>query len=107
METKPKQRVAKNAPGDFYVVDGYCMRCCVPHDVAPELMNDQSEEFWQCYFRRQPATRGEVDKAIEAICISDMHALRYGGKDPSIIRKLHERGRSNCCDHPLPPENEK
>ena len=95
------QRVPENAPGDFYVVADTCLRCCLPHAQAPELMNDCKVEFRECYFRRQPATAEEVDHAIREIWVSELSCLRYGGTDQSIIRRLHERDCGNCCDHPL------
>jgi hypothetical protein len=95
------QRVPENAPGDFYVEAGSCMLCGLPHSEAPELMNDSNEDFWECYFRRQPQTPEELNHAIDAICVSDLGCLRYGGTDQAIIRRLHERGCGDRCDHPL------
>lgn len=64
-------------------------------------MTDLRQEFEECYFRRQPQTSKEIEQAINAICISELCALRYGGKDLTILTKLHERGMSKQCDHPL------
>jgi hypothetical protein len=93
------QRVRENAPGDFYVEAGCCMSCCLVHGEAPELLNDPGEPFRECYFRRQPRTAEEVERAIDAICLSEMAALRYGGTDPEIIDKLRRRGMAEQCDH--------
>ena len=76
------------------------MRCCLVHEAAPELLNDPAQEFRQCYFRRQPQTREEIDHAINAIRVSEIAALRYGGTDQAIIRRLG----GECCDHPLVAE---
>lgn len=95
------QRVPENAPGDFYVQAGCCMRCCLPHGEAGELMNDPSVEFEECYFRRQPETPDEVENVIRAIWVSEVACLRYGGVDQTIIRRIHELGRGECCDQPL------
>src|SRR5688500_13720448 len=92
------QRVPENAPGDFYVVARVCLRCCLPHGKAPELMDDP-ESTGDCYFRRQPRTPEEVDHAINAICVSDLCALRYGGSDEAIISKLRQRHAAAQCDH--------
>jgi hypothetical protein len=93
------QRVPENAPGDFYVEAGCCTSCCLPHGEAPELLNDPDEPFKECYFRRQPRTPEEVDRAVEAICVSEVCALRYGGTDPAIIDKLRRRDAAAQCDH--------
>ena len=100
MSDKPIQRVPENAPGDFYVEEGFCMRCCLVHSEAPELLNNPKLAFRQCYFRRQPETPQEIEHAIRAIEISETGALRYGGTDQDIIRRL---GRA-CCDHPQKSE---
>lgn len=75
------------------------MRCCLVHGEAPELMNDPAQEFRQCYFRSQPQTSKEVEHAIRAIGVSETAALRYGGTDSAIIKRLN----GECCDHPLQP----
>src|SRR5260221_14503216 len=94
-------RAPENAPGDFYTEANSCMGCCLPHNEAPELMNDCEEQFRQCYFRRQPQTPEEVERAIQAIWVSEVEGLRYGGTDQTIIRRLHELGVGHLCDQPL------
>jgi|SRR5581483_342461 len=100
-----RKRVKQNAPGDFYVESDCCLSCCLPHSEAPELMNDANIPFTECYFRRQPRTPEEVEHAIQAISISELDCLRYGGHDPAIIRRLQKLGRGGCCDHPLDGED--
>jgi len=51
-------------------------------------MNDPDAPFEECYFRRQPQTPDEVVQAMNAICVSEVCALRYGGRDPEIIRQV-------------------
>ena len=99
-----RQRVPENSPGDFYVEAGLCTSCCLVHAEAPDLLNDPAQDFRECYFRRQPRTPAEVGRAIDAICISEMCALRYAGTDPAIIRALNERGSGDQCDQ-LPEED--
>src|SRR5216117_4412946 len=70
MAIRLRQRVPENAAGDFYVEADTCMRCCLPHEQAPELMNDCKVEFRECYFRRQPQTPQEVENAIQAISMN-------------------------------------
>ena len=101
MPNPPRERVPENAPGDFCVEANMCLRCCLPHAEAPELMNDASIKFRECYFRRQPQTDAEVEQAIQAFCVSETGAQRYGGTSAAIIRRLHEVGCGDCCDHSL------
>jgi hypothetical protein len=99
MKVSLPQRVPENAPGDFYVEAGLCTRCCLIHGEAPELLNDPEQPFEECYFRRQPQTPDEIERAISAMCVSEMCALRYGGTDPTIIAKLRARQLGSHCDH--------
>jgi hypothetical protein len=92
------QRVPENAPGDFYVTAGCCTRCCLVHGEAPDLLNDPRQPFEECYFQRQPQTPEEIDRAISAISVSEMAALRYGGNDPTIIAKLRAKKCGGQCD---------
>jgi len=105
MADDPRKRVSLNAPGDFYVVADYCLRCGLPREQASELMNDEPE-YEECYFRRQPQSPIEVEKAIQAICVSEICNLRYGGTNPDIIHRLQELGCGSQCDNapPTPPE---
>lgn len=96
-----RQRVPENAPGDFYVEAGACLCCGLPHGEAPELMSDCTVAFRGCYFVRQPQTPQEVERAVQAIWVSELNCIRYGGGDQAIIRRLHELGREDCCDQPL------
>ena len=84
MTISRRQRVPENAPGDFYVEADTCLRCCLPHGEAPELMNDSSVDFRECYFRRQPQTPEEVERAIQAISVSELDGIRYGGDDQFV-----------------------
>lgn len=92
------QRVPENAAGDFYVEAGLCTRCCLVHGEAPDLLNDPTQPFDECYFRRQPQTPEEVAQAISAIWVSEMCALRYAGTDEAIIAKLRTRQSAALCD---------
>ncbi|MAZ66155.1 MAG: hypothetical protein CMF25_03510 [Kangiellaceae bacterium] len=75
----------KNCSGDFVVEDGVCMLCCLPEMEAPELM---ASDDYSCYFKRQPRTDAETDKAIEAINVSCCNAVVYKGQNRQIIRKI-------------------
>lgn len=97
---KKKQGRARhplNAPGDFYVEDDSCTLCGAPEAEATGLMAHSDEG---CYFTRQPETDSEIEQAINAIAVSCVSAVRYGGKDKNIIAQLR---RMNClseCDFP-------
>lgn len=93
------QRAPHNAPGDFYVEAGLCMRCCLVHGEAPDLMNDSGQPFEECFFRRQPQTPQELEQVIRAMCVTEVCALRYGGTDQSILWQLRSRGLAARCDH--------
>jgi len=88
----------QNAPGPFYVVNTECITCGAPHVVAPDLiaweLDSQGGEV-HCYFKKQPETPDEVDRAIRAIDTSCCGALVYAGSDAEIIRKLR---RAGCGD---------
>jgi hypothetical protein len=92
------QRVPENSPGDFYVRANLCTQCCLVHGAAPELLNDLKESFKECFFRRQPQTPEEVDRALSAIAVSEMCALRYGGTDPEILAKMRGKGLASQAD---------
>ena len=100
-------RFPKNAPGDFYIVDGCCVTCGVMHDVAPRLIEWHKEALseggdvsWHCYVAQQPETPVEVAQMIEAMEMMDAECLRYGGEDPEMLTKLVEHGLRDQCDEP-------
>jgi hypothetical protein len=99
MDSPPPRRFEKNAPGPFYTT-GECMACGAPEVEAPELLAPLEGENFDTYFVRQPETPDEVERAcraVESCCVS---ALRYGGTDPEIIRRLGNDPEH--CDHVLP-----
>ena len=86
-----------NAPGDFYVEANSCILCGAPEVEAIGLMAHSDEG---CYFTRQPETEPEIEQALNAIAVSCVSAVRYGGTDKKIIARL---SRMNClseCDFP-------
>jgi len=78
-----------NAPGPFFVENGECISCGVPEHVAPDLIGhdyyrgDESS-YGHCYFKKQPETPGEIERAILAVNSSCCGALLYGGDDRKI-----------------------
>jgi hypothetical protein len=85
--------------GDFYVVDGDCITCGAPEAEAPDLIEHQKGEYGHCYFKRQPETEDEINRAINAVAVSCISGLRYRGTDESILKKLYEIGEQNQCDN--------
>jgi hypothetical protein len=76
------------------------MACGAPEAEAPELFAPLEGENCDTYFVRQPATPDEVERACRAAQVCCLNAVRYGGDDASVIRRL-----GNCpdyCDHLLP-----
>lgn len=100
---RDRQRHPANAPGDFYVENERCITCAMPHEMAPDLMAwfDDGDGGSSCYFKRQPTSPAEIDQAIAALRTSCCGALRYGGKDPEIRRRLQDSFAGDPCDLPL------
>ena len=82
-----RERHSLNVEGDFYVENEVCLACDAAPNEAPDLMV-LDEKIWHCYFKKQPETSEEIKQAINAICVSDVCALRYAGNDPRILEKL-------------------
>ncbi|WP_027421105.1 ferredoxin [Crocinitomix catalasitica] len=87
--------------GDFYVTKDECITCGAPEAEAPDIIeHSKKDEFGQCYFKKQPESETELDQAIKAMMVSCVSALRYGGKDEKIIKRLYENDMSDFCDNP-------
>jgi hypothetical protein len=96
---KNPDRYSENSLGDFYVEDGVCTSCGAPQAEAPDLIDHSKLEYAHCYFKKQPETDGEIERAINAIAVSCVSGLRYGGKDEKILKRLYEIGEGGNCDH--------
>jgi hypothetical protein len=88
----------KNAPGDFYVENDCCITCEAPYHEAPELISHDEEGGGHCYFRRQPQTTEEIERAIRACWVSCVECLRYAGHDPEILKGFRAIGHAHLCD---------
>ncbi len=55
-----------------------------------------------CFFKKQPETPEELDRALSAMQVNCIDTLRYSGTDPVILRRLRELGMEGQCDYPLP-----
>jgi hypothetical protein len=89
-----------NAPGDFYVECDSCISCEAPCHEAPDLMGrpGSSPRNSGCFFRRQPTTPEEVERACDAVMVSCVEAVRYAGTDRKVLCKLYQRGAYSSCD---------
>jgi len=96
---KTPDRYSENSQGDFYVEDGVCTSCGAPQAEAPDLIDHSKLEYGHCYFKKQPKTDGEIERAINAIAVSCISGLRYGGTDEKILKRLYEIGEGGQCDN--------
>ena len=88
---EPAKRVAKNAPGDFFVHQDQCIACQICVDMAPELMGyDRSERFSTCYFSIHPSSSAELERALEAYASCCIGAVDYEGNNPDILKRIAE-----------------
>ena len=96
MPSSIKDRYPLNK-GDFYINNGDCITCGAPQAEAPDLIEHGKDGH--CYFKRQPQTETELDQAINALMVSCINALRYGGMEEKILKRLYEDGMADLCDH--------
>lgn len=91
-------RFPKNAGGDFYTTGykgcdgswaGDCLQCDLPESEAPLLMAPLTENNNDTYFLKQPTNSMELEQAIGATEVCCVDAVRYGGKDKSVLRRVH------------------
>jgi len=87
----------------FYTAKGECIICNCPPEIAPSLMSFYEDPDGQhtnstCFFKRQPTNPDEVELAIEAMYSSCVEAIRYGGSDLNIIKKLINMSLQDCVD---------
>jgi hypothetical protein len=96
-----RQAFKLNAPGDFYVEDGLCIACTAPEHEAPDLMAHTGDgRTYHCYFKRQPQTPAELERAVRAVEVGCCGAVRYAGHDAEIIRRLHVWPNDVCDQGP-------
>jgi hypothetical protein len=98
MADEPITRYPKNAPGDFYVEKDHCITCEAPYHEAPDLMAHDEGDYPHCYFKKQPETPKEVERAIMACYVSCVVAVRYAGRNPKILKRFQELGSEESCD---------
>lgn len=96
MKNKPYKL---NAEGDFYVEDGHCISCTIPHFESPNLIGEDYTAGYHCYFKKQPETAEEIEDAINAMNVSCCASLRYKGTDSIVINKIIEVGLHEQVDN--------
>jgi hypothetical protein len=89
----------KSAPGDFYVEKGQCLECGVPRVVAPDLVGWTDEKLRHCFWKKQPETPAELDRAIAVLEAQELGCHRYAGTDPAILNRIS----FSYCDYPMLP----
>ena len=101
-------RFKLNAEGPFYTTGcpsaesecgmiGDCLQCEAPEHEAPDLLAELNEANLDTYFVRQPKTGSETNRACNAMKVCCVAALRYGGTNRSIIKKLDNN--PEYCDY--------
>ena len=95
------ERYPENSTGDFYVANQVCTACGAPEAEAPDLVKHSKLEYGHCYFKKQPTTADELDRAINAMHVSCIAGIRYGGKDKAILERLYDLGLQAECDYKL------
>lgn len=80
------------APGDWRVDHDCCVACGAPPLAAPDLMGfgtrHSGTKTTQCYFKRQPVTPDEIDRACDATNASCVSAVLYEGPDEAIRARV-------------------
>lgn len=64
----PKQ-FQEREKGDFYVEYGVCTACGAPQAEAPDLIDHSDKDWVHCYFKKQPKTDDEIERAVNAIAV--------------------------------------
>jgi hypothetical protein len=88
----------KSAPGDFYVEKGQCLACGVPHVVAPDLVGWTDEKVRHCFWKKQPESPAELERAIAVLEAQELECHRYAGTDAAILIRIS----STYCDYTTP-----
>jgi len=96
---KLPDRYPENTQGDFYVMNEVCITCSAPEAEAPDLIEHSKLEYGHCYFKKQPQTPDEIERAISAMEVSCIAGLRYGGTDENILKRIYEKGLDDLCDN--------
>jgi hypothetical protein len=94
-------RTPANVPGDFYVAADQCISCGAPEAEAPGLIRFDDVHL-SCFFYQQPVDAESTYRAVSAVAVCCAGALRYGGSDRDILRRLARLRLVNQCDVQTP-----
>jgi hypothetical protein len=103
MVSPREQRSPEAVAGPFYVVSDQCIICDLPPETAPSSIRfhftaNCGDCPHYCYVYKQPETREELDRIIEAARRSCVEAIRYCGTDPYVLQRLSVAGYARLCD---------
>ncbi len=78
--------------GAFYVECEMCITCRAPEAVAPDLIGFSEDASGtsarsHCYFKKQPETPTELERAIKAVWANCCGAYHYAGRNTAIKEK--------------------
>ena len=94
--------VKENVPGGFYVEEGCCTMCGVPHAEAPALFGGLTKNGKrtqeQCFVKKQPETGEELNQMINVMATQDLDCIRYSGSDQNIKARIIGEGEGNQID---------
>lgn len=85
---------------DFYVLAECCTACGIPVHVGPTLFAEDST--WTCFVKKQPTTTAEHAVMLRVLQAQDLDCIRYRGRDPAIVQRLHDAGVGSVAEMPLP-----
>lgn len=86
-----------SAAGDFFVEHNCCTSCGVPQVVAPDLVGWVEEPLNHCFWKKQPESPGELERAFKIFDGQELGCHRYAGSDPEIQKRVGY----DQCDNPL------
>ena len=77
--------------------------CRAPESVAPDLIGFFEDPSGtgrrsHCYFKKQPETAGEIDRAVRAVQSNCCGSYRYAGSDTEVKKQLKSAGCENAIE---------
>jgi hypothetical protein len=75
-----------------------CLTCGMPHVVAPDLVGWVDEKKSHCYWKKQPGTAEELERAIAVLNAQELECHRYAGDNLVVLGRVP----AQCCDQVLP-----
>ena len=103
MTERKHKAYPQNAPGPFYVECDMCIVCRAPEAVAPDLVGfyeaaPGSNSHSHCYFKKQPQTKEELNRAVNAVKACCVGSYYYAGSDPEVKKMLTHAGCAYAID---------